>query len=120
MAYRVHRTRLVSSGLSVLADAEARLDRALAEARDQAAALRTAAHERARAAANALDAELDRERARTAAAIEAAIASELREIAHDARLQAARFDAVEGDRLRILAGELARRLGELALAEVSP
>ena len=120
VAYRVQRTRLVSSGLSALVDAEARLDRALSDARAEAEALRAAAHERANHAADILDAELDRERARTASAIEAATARELRELAEDARTQAARFDAIAGDRLHALAADIAHRLVEIALAEASP
>ena len=112
--------RVVSTGLSALVDAEARLDRALADARAEADALRAAAYERAKAAAGTLDSELDRERARAARAIEDATARELRSIADEARLHVARFEAVEGERLRALACELARRLAALALAEAPP
>lgn len=111
--------RGVSTGLSALVDAEARLDRALADARAEADALRAAAYERAKAAANMLDAELDRERARAAQAIEDATARELRAIADDARLHVARFDAVQGESLRVLALEIARRLAAIAVAEAA-
>ncbi|HSN28413.1 MAG TPA: hypothetical protein VLT45_19140 [Kofleriaceae bacterium] len=109
----------MSTGLSALVDAEARLDRALADARAEADALRAAAYERAKAAANMLDAELDRERARAARAIEDATARELRAIADDARLHVARFDAVQGESLRVLALEIARRLAAIAVAEAA-
>ena len=119
MAYRLQPHRGVSTGLSALVDAEARLDRALADARAEADALRAAAYERAKAAANMLDAELDRERARAARAIEDATARELRAIADDARLHVARFDAVQGESLRVLALEIARRIAAIAIAEAA-
>ena len=112
--------RVVSGSLSSLVDAEARLDRTIAQAREAGEALRSAARQRATDAASTLDGELERERQRAVTAIEDATQRELCEIADDARVQIARFDAVRGERLAALVEEIGSRLIALVLAEASP
>jgi F0F1-type ATP synthase membrane subunit b/b' len=108
--------RVVSiTGLSTLVDTEAKLDRDLANARARADAMRTAARQRAETAAAALDDELELERARAIAAIEAATAREIHDIEQDAGARVARFEAVYGDSLHALARTIADRVIEIAL-----
>ena len=109
-----------TTGLHALVDAEAKLDRDLADARATADGMRAAARQRADSAAAALDGELELERARAIASIEAATAREIREIADDARTRGARYDAIRGEALAELARTLAARVIEIALAEAPP
>jgi hypothetical protein len=106
-----------TGGLGMLVDAEARLDREIATAHVRADAMRAAARQRASEAAAALDGELVRERERAIAAIEAATARELRTIAEQARIDVARFEAID---VQALARVVVDRLAELVLAEAAP
>lgn len=106
-----------ASALRALADAELRLDQAIAAARQAAAAAVSDARRRGEAAAAAIDDEIARARAEIAAEIAAATDRQLAAIADQARAEAARFDAVRGEALDAIAGQLARRLAVIALDE---
>jgi hypothetical protein len=105
------------SALRALADTELRLDQAIAAAREAAAAAVTGARRRAEAAAAAIDGEVARARGEIAAEIAAATDRQLAAIADQARTEAARFDAVRGEPLDAIAGQLAGRLAAIALDE---
>jgi len=109
-----------SSDLAALVDAEARLDRALADARASAQAVRDAARRRADDAAAVLDAEIEHERARLATEIAAATDAQLAAIADRTRAELARYETVRGDVLDDLARRLADRLVAVALDEAAP
>jgi hypothetical protein len=105
------------SALHALADTELRLDQAIAAARDAAAAAVADARRRAEAAAVAIDGEIARARGEIATEIAAATDRQLAAIADQARSEAARFDAVRGEPLDAIAGQLAGRLAAIALDE---
>jgi len=106
-----------TSALAALADAELRLDRAIAAARDAAAAAAADARRRAEQAAAEVDGEIARARARITAEIADKTCAQLGAIAAQAGVEAVRFDAVRGDALEAIARQLADRLVAIALDE---
>lgn len=106
-----------ASALTVLADTELRLDRAIADARDAAAAAIAEARRRAELASAAVAGEIERERARITAEIEATTEAQIGGLATQATAEAARFDALRGDALDAIARQLADRLAAIALDE---
>ncbi len=104
-----------ASGLATLVETEARLDRALAEAREGAQALRARARLRAETAAADLDAEIEGERARVAAAIEAETQIRLAALVARTTGELARFEVVRGEVLSSVVHDLVERLVALAL-----
>lgn len=109
-----------ASELALLVEAEARLDRELAAAREQAIALDRAARERIAAAAVAVVDEVDAERARVIAAIEAETAARLAAITEQAEADIARFAAVRDDRATAIATPIVDALIARVRAEVPP
>ena len=107
------------SALAALADAELRLDRAIAAARDAAATAIAGARRSAEQSAATVEGDIAQVRTRIAAEIATATELRLGDIAARARAEAARFDAVRGDALAAIAGRLAHRLAELAVADAS-
>lgn len=105
---------------TALAEAEARLDRALAAARQESAETIEAARQRVAAADRSVADAIDRERARIEAELAEVTACQLQQLADEARAQIARFAAVQGDALAEVTGALARRLAELAHEEDAP
>jgi len=102
------------SELATLVETEARLDRALADARGIADATRAAAQQAAEAATAALDAEIARARERLAAEIATRTHDELAAIDDAARADVARFAAVRGDALAAIARALVDRIAASA------
>lgn len=107
------------SELAVLVETEARLDRALVDARLIAESARALARQRADEAAAAQEAELARERERIATEIEAATRARIAELARTARDAVARYDAVRGPRLAEIARRVAARLVAIANEEAT-
>jgi F0F1-type ATP synthase membrane subunit b/b' len=105
----------LASGLATLVETEARLDLALAQAREAAQGLRHQARQRAENAAALLDAEITRERAHAAAQVEAETQARLATIAEHARAELARYEAVRGEVLGTIVKDLVERLVVLAL-----
>ena len=77
----------------------------------------TDARRRAEAAAAAVDGDIARARAAIAAEIAGATDRQLAAIADQARGEAARFDAVRGEPLDAIAGQLVVRLAAITLDE---
>lgn len=103
------------SELATLVETEARLDRALADARDRAASAIAAARQRAQEADTSTDAALVEERARVARDADAATAAALAAIEAAARMEITRFDALRGELLAPITRALVTRLVALAL-----
>ena len=97
------------SELAVLVETEARLDRAIATARQAASDARDGAVQRARDALRVLDETLAREEAKIVAAIAAETTARIAAIDLDAQRATARYEAVQGDEIARL---LSRRLEE--------
>ena len=106
------------SELATLVETEARLDRALADARARAAGVIEDARRRGAAIEASLQAALAEECARVATAATAASAAQRLAIASAARAEIARFDALRDEALAPLASALAARL--VALAREGP
>jgi vacuolar-type H+-ATPase subunit H len=117
---RTHSPTAAPSKLAALVDTEARLDRALDDARSAAATAVAAARRRAEASAASIDSELIHERIRIADEVVGATAAQIQAIAQNTRDQVSRYDAVRGDALGEIAHALAARLAALALDEGTP
>jgi hypothetical protein len=100
----------MQSDLEVLVDTEARLDRALADARAKAATLEQEAIDRVQQAAASRAAQLDAERIRIADAIEREMAVQIAELEQLAAEEIARFDTIRDERARALARHIAEQL----------
>lgn len=109
-----------ASELALLVEAEARLDRELADAREQATAIERAARARVEAAAAALADQLATERARVSAAVDADTTARLAAIEEEARDLMARFDAVSGSRAIEIATTVVDTIGARIRREASP
>lgn len=105
------------SDLAVLVEAEARLDRQLADARARAAALQDEAERRAAQAAAAVAAAIETERTRIAVEIERDTHERVRAIEQAAHDDVARFDAIRDDRAATRAREVAEQLVALVREE---
>ena len=108
------------SDLGILAEAELRLDRALAEARATAAARISSARARIDTAAAAFEAELATERGRIARDVAAATERAIATLVEDARTQVARYGAVADDAATRLAVRLGEILTSIVRAEAAP
>ena len=107
-----------TSDLAALVATEARLDGELASARVAADAVVEQARRAAATPDLEFEADLARERERLATEISARTAVELRAIEDDARVNAARFDAMRGEALVPIARALVRRLLDLVREDV--
>lgn len=108
------------SDLTTLVETERRLEQALVSARATAASRVAEARARTEELARDLAEQSAGERARVASDIAAATAAQEQVILAEASATLARFEQLRGEALADLAQRLARRLGELALAEAPP
>ena len=109
-----------ASELALLVEAEARLDRELADARREAAAIERTARERVEAAAAALAEQLAAERARVSAEVETETATRLAAIHAEASAEIERFEAVRGPRAAAIAAGVVDALVARVHAEAPP
>lgn len=108
------------SDLAVLVDTEARIDRDLARAREQAATLDRETDERMRQADADLAAEIDRERTRISDEVAAEAKVRALDVEQTMHAQIAGFDAIRDERAVELARSVVEELLALVRAEGSP
>jgi len=108
------------SELAAVVEAEARLDRAIADARAAADAGREAAHRQARAAAADGAHAQDRERTRIVAEVDRAATEEVRAAEAATRARIARYAALRGPALDELVQRLALELVAIAAEDGAP
>ena len=103
--------------LATLVETEALLDRALAAARDEVAAMRADAERRASELIGGVEAEIRSLRAELAATIEREAKAALHTLNADAAVQVARYEAMTGTALDPIADRLAERLVAIAAGD---